>query len=88
MSLINEVMQEYYKKGTHQRLGQFFFNTYVKVSDKSTEGIFHEGDINKARVLIAQFIADNQWHALPKELTNNQPTASRFLCVKNEGELL
>lgn len=76
---IDELMQDYYKNGTHQRLGQYFFNTYIKVVDESTEKMFHERDINKARVLISQFMMNNQWTKLPEKLVERTPTASRFL---------
>lgn len=84
--LIDDLMLEYYKHGTHQRLGQYFVNTYIKVDDASTEGIYCELDINKARFMISQFMTNNQWYQLPKKLVVTENTASRFLCPIQEEE--
>jgi len=78
MPLIDEVVHRYYQVGAGQRLGQFFFNTYIKREDNSTNKLFHEGDFNKARTQIAKFMEDNQWNQLPKELVDYTPTATRL----------
>ena len=84
---VSQLMQEYYKEGAPQRLGQYFFNTYIKSRDASTDDIFYESDINKARVKISQFMMNNQWHMLPKKLVDSGPTASRFLNTDGEVKL-
>lgn len=81
---INDLMSEYYAESTCERLGQYFVNTYIKRRDVTVEGIFNEGDINKARVMISQFMEKNQWHTLPKKLRDDQPTASRFIKLEEE----
>ena len=75
---IDEVVSEYYKALTTERLGQYFYNNYIKVEDSSTLGIFNERDFNKARILIAQFMANSQWIDLPNKLVYDKATASRF----------
>ena len=77
-TLIDRLVTDYYANGTHQRLGQYFINTYIKCEDDATKGMW-SASFNDARVLIAQFMMSNQWYQLPKKLSNLQPTASRFI---------
>ncbi len=78
-SLTEKIIMKYYKEGTHQRLGQYFCNTYVKAESGATLGIFNEHNFNKARVLIHQFVTNSQWAKLPCKLVPDQRTASRFI---------
>ena len=75
---IDGLVSEYYKALTTERLGQYFYNNYVKVESPASLGIFNEMDFNKARIRIAQFMANSEWINLPVKSVYTKATASRF----------
>ena len=48
-------------EGTSYRLGQAFFNTFIKVEDTSTDALFHETCQFSAGIMICKIITDLQW---------------------------
>lgn len=57
MNAFSQLMAEY-EKSEHVRLGQMFINNYFK---GTWPELYYEKDDNKAKVIIYQFMYDNQW---------------------------